>query len=193
MHKNYSFLNKINRAVKLRLIKLMRIKDNRQRIANGFAYGTFLAVFPSSPFNTMLCFLAPLLGGNIVAALLGSWIIGPFIITPFWYYVSYLTGKFLFNVLNINVDYLTYQQIENFLLNLSWRKVITIFFSKQGLISFWHKISGVFWALEFGGLILGIVLAALAYKSIFYIEEWFIKYRQYLRQRRIEKRNNNLN
>jgi len=172
----------LRRLIKYKIIKLMRIPDKRERIARGFAWGTFLAIFPSCPFNTALSFLAPIFGGNIVAALLGTWIIGPFITSPFWYWLSYITGRWIFGLSGIEVTPLTYIRIENFLIkNFSdWDKTIEILFTQKGLLYLWSKMGNYFWALEFGGFILGLIGAFIAYKFIQRIENWFINYKKNL-------------
>jgi len=180
----------LKRLIKLKIIRIMRIHDKRERIARGFAWGTFLAIFPSCPFNTALSFLAPVMGGNIIAALLGAWLVGPFITSPFWYWLSYLTGKWIFNLAGFKVAPLTYLRIKNFLIQnfSSWDNTINLFSTKAGWLYIWDKINRYFWALEFGGLILGIIGAVIAYKFIYRIETWFLKHKKMLQEKRLLKR-----
>lgn len=176
-----------SRLIKYQLIKLMRIKDKRERVARGFAWGTFLAIFPSCPFNTALSFLAPIFGGNIIAALLGAWIVGPFITSPFWYWLSYITGKWIFGLIGIEVSPLSYTRIESFLIKnfSSWDNTFSILFTQNGILYLWSKMSKYFWALEFGGAILGLIGAIIAYKFIHKIENWFLNYKKNLKHKRI--------
>ncbi|HPP86707.1 MAG TPA: DUF2062 domain-containing protein [bacterium] len=184
----------IKRLIKLRLIKLMRIRDKLECIARGFAWGTFLAIWPSVPFNTILCFLAPLFGGNIMAAIIASWTVGPFFISPVYYYLSYLTGKYLFKLFRIPIQVLHYEQIEKFILKISenpFENIYYYFFTSTGLKIFWKNVEGFFFALMIGGLILGIIGAYISYKSIWWIRDWFIEQKKKIlikRKLKIEKR-----
>jgi uncharacterized protein (DUF2062 family) len=177
-------INWFKRGIKFRLIKLMRIKDKTKRIARGFAWGSFLAIWPSMPFNTILSLLmAPLFGGNRIAAVIGSWIVGPFVVAPFYYYFSYLTGKILFSIFNFSVQKITFEQMEKFLYSYMEHPLDNTFYyfaSKQGFTILWDKIDGFFWAMEIGGLILGSIGAFIAYKSVSFIQKWFIKHKEYV-------------
>jgi uncharacterized protein (DUF2062 family) len=181
------------RFIKLNLIKLMRIRDNMERIARGFAWGTFLAIWPSMPFNSLLALLcAPMFGGNRIAALIGSWVVGPFVVAPIYYYLSYLTGKYLFLLLGISVKPITFLQMENFLKNFSenpYQNTLYYLTTKDGFTYFWGKISGFFWAMEIGGAIIGAIGAYMAYKSISAIELWFVRHKQKILKRKKGERN----
>ena len=165
----------------------MRLPDKMEAVARGFAFGAFLAIFPSYPFNTLLCLLAPLIGGNIIAAIIGAWVVGPFITTPFWYYVSYMTGKNLFQFLNIPVKPISYAKFTSFLLRLENHPLDKLYFyftTQKGLALVWFRVKTYFWALEIGGFILGIIGALIAYKSVWWIEEWYKRLKKNIRKRK---------
>jgi len=163
------------RKVKYHLIKMFRIKDSAEKIARGFAWGTFLAIWPSYPFNSLLAFLgAPLFGGNSIVALMATWIVAPLFVTPFYYYASYLTGKHILKWFSVNVEYLTFTQINNFLINFKNEPLLKLkHYAEPGnILKLWGKIDGFFWAMELGGAILGIIGALAAYHSIESIKKW---------------------
>ncbi|HPG30184.1 MAG TPA: DUF2062 domain-containing protein [bacterium] len=183
-------INRLQRIIKLKFIKLMRIQDKLERIARGFAWGTFLAIFPSYPFNTLLSFLAPLFGGNILAAIIGAWVVGPFITTPFWYYVSYIFGKQLFQIFDLPVNPISYNEITRFLVKFAGDPVnlsLYYFITQEGFLHFWNRIKGFFWATEIGGFIIGIIGAIVSYKCVILIERWFIKYKKNLKFKKFRR------
>ena len=65
--------------------------------AKGLAIGVFSGCFPFFGFQTLIgVFLAKLFKGNIVLAVIGTWISNPFTYIPL-YYFNYKVGSIFFN------------------------------------------------------------------------------------------------
>jgi uncharacterized protein len=97
-------MKKINlwRKAKLFFIKLARDRASVHEIALGAAIGTFISVFPTFGFGTLLVLLLyRFLKFNLVAALAMSVISNPFT-SPFFMVLSFKVGSL---ILNTNVQF----------------------------------------------------------------------------------------
>lgn len=83
------------RAVRYVLHRIRRLPDQPSRIALGFACGIFISFTPFFGFHFLgAAGLAWLFGGNIIAALLGTFVGNP-LTTPFMALASISTGRWL--------------------------------------------------------------------------------------------------
>jgi uncharacterized protein len=129
-------MKKINlwRRAKLFFIKLARDRASVHEIALGAGIGTFISVFPTFGFGTLLVLLLyRFLKFNLVAALAMSVISNPFT-SPFFMVLSFKVGSL---ILNTNVQF----NIKTWKDNLS----------KTGIIILWGSllVSGVMGLLAY--------------------------------------------
>lgn len=84
--------NNLIRKIKIFIWKLSRSRDSCQEISIGAALGTFISVFPTFGFGTLLVLLlSRFLKFNLVIALATSIISNPFT-SPFFLLLSYKVG-----------------------------------------------------------------------------------------------------
>jgi uncharacterized protein (DUF2062 family) len=87
--------HKIIRKTKILFWKVSKSRDSELKIAWGAAIGTFISVFPTFGFGTLLVLLlSRFFKFNLLIALTTSVISNP-LTSPFFLLVSYKTGSFL--------------------------------------------------------------------------------------------------
>jgi uncharacterized protein (DUF2062 family) len=135
--------HKIIRKTKILFWKVSKSRDSEIKIAWGAAIGTFISVFPTFGFGTLLVLLlSRFYKFNLLIALATSVISNPFT-SPFFLVLSYKVGSFLFG-----------KQIQFELEN--WKKN----FSETGL------------TILTGSLIVSGILAVIAfYVSLFIVKK----------------------
>jgi uncharacterized protein (DUF2062 family) len=83
------------RKVKILFWKLAKTRDSTEEIAWGAAIGTFISVFPTFGFGTLLVLLlSRFFRFNLVIALAASFISNPFT-SPFFMLLNYKTGSLI--------------------------------------------------------------------------------------------------
>ena len=88
--------HKIIRKTKILFWKVSKSRDSEIKIAWGAAIGTFISVFPTFGFGTLLVLLlSRFFKFNLLIALATSVISNPFT-SPFFLVLSYKVGSFLF-------------------------------------------------------------------------------------------------
>jgi hypothetical protein len=88
--------HKIIRKTKILFWKVSKSRDSEIKIAWGAAIGTFISVFPTFGFGTLLVLLlSRFFKFNLLIALATSVISNPFT-SPFFLLLSYKVGSFLF-------------------------------------------------------------------------------------------------
>ena len=88
--------HKIIRKTKILFWKVSKSRDSEIKIAWGAAIGTFVSVFPTFGFGTLLVLLlSRFFKFNLLIALATSVISNPFT-SPFFLLLSYKVGSFLF-------------------------------------------------------------------------------------------------
>ena len=80
-------------------LKILRLKENPQKIARGFAAGVFAGCLPLMGLQFIVSFLlAILIRGNKLTALMGTWISNPFTYVPL-FLLNFKVGKLIINLL----------------------------------------------------------------------------------------------
>ena len=93
--KNLFSIN-LKRASLFYFLKLIRVKDSKDKLALGFACGSMVSFTPFIGFHFLLAiFFAYLLRGNIVASLIGTFIGNPFTFPFIWIFI-YKVGNIFF-------------------------------------------------------------------------------------------------
>jgi len=102
-------MKKIYRFFKLQKYVLFRIKDFPESVAVGMAWGASVSVTPALGFHLITCYLGTwIMRGNLVAATVGTIIGNPWTF-PFFFYLDYKIGVFLF-----------FDEVENYELKLKF-------------------------------------------------------------------------
>lgn len=127
------------RAVKLQMVRFVRLRGAPDDIAKGMALGVFIGMTPTLGFQMVIAvFAAMIFRENRLAAGLGVWITNP-VTAPFIYLAEYEVGRLLLQVDRIQfAGNLTAETIAS----LSW---------------------GLMGPLLLGSLVFGILSAPLAY------------------------------
>ncbi|MFW5498544.1 MULTISPECIES: DUF2062 domain-containing protein [unclassified Maridesulfovibrio] len=165
MQRNFSRWEKLKRLLKLYYLKLMRINASPHNIAMGVACGVFggcFPVIPGLPLQTVIAVvMAFFTRSSKIAAAIATWISNPFNWLLF-YYVQFKIGTFLLPI-EVQFDPAKWQ-VSDFM-EIGWQGV-TI--------------------LIFGGFVLGVPLAIIAY----FIALYFIRrYRRRKTLRMLARRN----
>ena len=88
-------LGKINKKIKLFFWKIAKTNDSSHEIALGAAIGTFISVYPTFGFGTLIVILLNrFIKFNIIIAFATSIISNPFT-SPFFIYTSYMAGNYI--------------------------------------------------------------------------------------------------
>jgi len=83
----------LKRLIHYWYLRLIRIQATSHHIALGLAVGVFAGLLPIVPFQIAVAVtLALIVRGNKIAAVLGTWVINPFNLVPF-YVMCYYIGK----------------------------------------------------------------------------------------------------
>lgn len=127
------------RAVKLQLVRFVRLRGAPDDIAKGVALGIFIGMTPTLGFQMLIAvFMAMLLQENKLAAGLGVWITNP-VTAPFIYLAEYEVGRVLLQMERIQ-----------FAGNLTTESVAALSWGLMG-------------PLLLGSIVFGILSAPLAY------------------------------
>ncbi len=113
--KNLKNLFSINlkRASLYYFLKLIRVKDSKDKLAIGFACGSMVSFSPFIGFHFLLAvFFAYILRGNIVASLIGTFVGNPFTFPFIWIFIYKVGNIFFKNDQNFSLE-LTFQSLFN--------------------------------------------------------------------------------
>ena len=137
--KKYQLWDNIKSKIKYWINRTKALNGEPRYVAMGMAVGIFVAATPTIPFQTFIAVtMAFILRGSKSAAAIGVWLSNP-ITLPVFYLASYKTGALLLGISN-DTD-ITGQ-------------------TKTGLLKLGFDISI---AAMTGGIVIGIILAILAY------------------------------
>jgi uncharacterized protein (TIGR03546 family) len=157
------------RTIRYYRLKFLRLKGDPESIARGVGLGVFIGITPTLPLHTIaIVVLAPLLRGNIIAAILAATLVSnPFTFFP-QYYLSWHVGNWL---IPCDVSWESIQSLLNLFSDASFRESIIAFsnLGRQTIIT-----------LLTGGVLLAIIPTIAAY---FLARTIIIKFRK----RRFEK------
>ena len=111
--KNLKNLFSINlkRASLFYFLKLIRVKDSKDKLAIGFACGSMVSFSPFIGFHFLLAVIfAYILRGNIVASLIGTFVGNPFTFPFIWIFIYKVGNIFFKNDQNFSLE-LTFQSL----------------------------------------------------------------------------------
>jgi len=150
--------NKILRQFRFIYLKILREKKNPKYNARGVALGLFVAMTPTMGIQTYIAVpLSPLFKANPIFAAATLWITNPVTFIPI-YAFNFMIGAAILGVKSDNsVKFL--KDLLDYMQNIfSNPKGIIILFSKYKS-EFWN----LFWALNLGCIIVGILFAIAGY------------------------------
>lgn len=148
--------------------RVLRLSASPHVVAMGFAAGVFASFTPFIGFHFAICFaIAYLIGGNMVAAALGTWVGNP-ITFPFIWFYTYKFGNLL---LHGNEGALTMRQVSGRLIHLSFGNLIELLKP-----------------MTLGGFMLGVPVAIIFYFIIRRLVFVYQRSRLAAMARRTEKR-----
>ena len=108
--KNLFSIN-LKRASLFYFLKLIRVKDSKDKLAVGFACGSMVSFSPFIGFHFLLAvFFAYLLRGNIVASLIGTFVGNPFTFPFIWIFIYKVGDIFYNNDNNFSLEF-TFQSL----------------------------------------------------------------------------------
>ncbi len=108
--KNLFSIN-FKRASLFYFLKLVRVKDSKEKLALGFACGSMVSFSPFIGFHFLLAiFFAYLLRGNLVAALIGTFVGNPFTFPFIWIFIYKVGNIFFKNDNNFSLEF-TFQSL----------------------------------------------------------------------------------
>ena len=110
--KNLFSIN-LKRASLFYFLKLIRVKDSKDKLAIGFACGSMVSFSPFIGFHFFLAIIfAYILRGNIVASLIGTFIGNPFTFPFIWIFIYKVGNIFFKNDQNFSLE-LTFESLFN--------------------------------------------------------------------------------
>ena len=108
--KNLISIN-LKRATLFYFLKLIRVKDSKDKLALGFSCGSMVSFTPFIGFHFLLAvFFAYLLRGNIVASLIGTFVGNPFTFPFIWIFIYKVGNVFFKNDNNFSLEF-TFQSL----------------------------------------------------------------------------------
>ena len=108
--KNLFSIN-LKRASLFYFLKLIRVKDSKDKLAIGFACGSMVSFSPFIGFHFLLAVIfAYILRGNIVASLIGTFVGNPFTFPFIWIFIYKVGNIFFKNDQNFSLE-LTFQSL----------------------------------------------------------------------------------
>ena len=108
--KNLFSIN-LKRASLFYFLKLIRVKDSKDKLAIGFACGSMVSFSPFIGFHFFLAVIfAYILRGNIVASLIGTFVGNPFTFPFIWIFIYKVGNIFFKNDQNFSLE-LTFQSL----------------------------------------------------------------------------------
>lgn len=123
--------------------RVLRLSASPHIVAIGFAAGVFASFTPFIGFHFVICFsLAYVLGGNLIAAALGTWVGNPLTFPFIWFY----TYKFGNLILHGHEGELSMRQVSGQLLHVSFGNIIEILKP-----------------MTIGGVLIGVPIAIISY------------------------------
>lgn len=148
--------------------RVLRLSASPHVVAMGFAAGVFASFTPFIGFHFVICFtIAYIMGGNMIAAALGTWVGNP-ITFPFIWFYTYKFGNVL---LHGHEGSLSMVQVSGHLLHLSFSNLVELL--KPMML---------------GGFMLGVPAAILFYFLIRRLVFVYQRSRLAIMARRTEKR-----
>ncbi|MGJ8532852.1 MAG: DUF2062 domain-containing protein [Alphaproteobacteria bacterium] len=148
--------------------RVLRLSASPHVVAMGFAAGVFASFTPFIGFHFVICFaIAYLMGGNMIAAALGTWVGNP-ITFPFIWFYTYKFGNLL---LHGHEGALSMREVSGQLLHLSFGNLVDLLKP-----------------MTLGGFMAGVPMAIISYFVIRRLVFVYQRSRLAIIARRTEKR-----
>lgn len=148
--------------------RVLRLSASPHVVAMGFAAGVFASFTPFIGFHFVICFaIAYLMGGNMIAAALGTWVGNP-ITFPFIWFYTYKFGNLL---LHGHEGALSMREVSGQLLHLSFGNLVELLKP-----------------MTLGGFMAGVPVAVISYFIIRRLVFVYQRSRLAIIARRTEKR-----
>ena len=110
--KNLFSIN-LKRASLFYFLKLIRVKDSKDKLAVGFACGSMVSFTPFIGFHFLLAvFFAYVMRGNIIASLIGTFVGNPFTFPFIWIFIYKVGNIFFKNDKTFSLEF-TFQGLFN--------------------------------------------------------------------------------
>lgn len=175
--------NKFIRWLKYLYYRLVRINDTPEKIAQGFALGVFIGVFPSFGIGLIaIIFLATIFKFNKIAGILGTLIAGNPIVSPALTGFSYYIGKKIlwygYTDIRTNLD-IGFNDVMKFLKTLNLHEI-----NNTLVIPLKKGVVGFFVPYTIGMVILCITVTIASY---FIALKLILLYKQYKIRRKRRK------
>ncbi|MCR9236075.1 MAG: DUF2062 domain-containing protein [Alphaproteobacteria bacterium] len=148
--------------------RVLRLSASPHVVAMGFAAGVFASFTPFIGFHFVICFaIAYIMGGNMIAAALGTWVGNP-ITFPFIWFYTYKFGNLL---LHGHEGALSMREVSGQLLHLSFGNLVDLLKP-----------------MTLGGFMAGVPMAIISYFIIRRLVFVYQRSRLAIIARRTEKR-----
>jgi uncharacterized protein (DUF2062 family) len=148
--------------------RVLRLSASPHVVAMGFAAGVFASFTPFIGFHFVICFaIAYIMGGNMIAAALGTWVGNP-ITFPFIWFYTYKFGNLL---LHGHEGALSMREVSGQLLHLSFGNLVELLKP-----------------MTLGGFMAGVPMAIISYFVIRRLVFVYQRSRLAIIARRTEKR-----
>lgn len=148
--------------------RVLRLSASPHVVAIGFAAGVFASFTPFIGFHFVICFaIAYIMGGNMIAAALGTWVGNP-ITFPFIWFYTYKFGNLL---LHGHEGALSMREVSGQLLHLSFGNLVDLLKP-----------------MTLGGFMAGVPMAIISYFIIRRLVFVYQRSRLAIIARRTEKR-----
>ena len=136
--------------------RLRQMQGEPRFVARGMAAGIFIAITPTIPLHTVLAILLAFgIRGSKPAAILGVWVSNPVTI-PIFYYACYKVGLLVTGTTGAGFD-----QVMGLLHFLQGPETWSVKF--EAIRTFARSELHVLWAMQLGGVILGLPPAIAGY------------------------------
>jgi uncharacterized protein (DUF2062 family) len=157
-----NFMESIKRACRYFYYRFIRLQTTPESLARGVALGLFISTTPTFGVQTFIAlFLAAFLRcskiGAVVAAQLTNALTAPFIFLGTYYLGAVILSRPF-----------DQSRLDRLMVDFEWGNVWTSGFS--ALVPLWEGFQDVFVSLWVGGLILGVVFAAIGYFMVLGID-----------------------
>ena len=163
----------VKRARRFFIYRVLSLDDTPHRIALGVAVGFFIALTPTIGFQMILTVLvAALLGANKLVGLPFAWISNPLTVIPIYGPSYWLGGRLLGGGYSWHDFH-----------HAMWHAVVLNGNWLERTRAYWEAALKMFWPLWTGSLIIGAVVASIAYFSVYHA---VVGYRRHRRRKHPE-------
>lgn len=169
---------RLRRVLKQALRWAVRLRGSHHAVAWGVAIGMIVAFSPTIGLQMFIAAgIAHLFGASKPAAVVPVWITNPVTIPPIYAFTYYL-GTFLYDGPSASDVYAMLVDIAKSLGTLQVYEVL------DQATTFFHIGWDIYIPMCIGGLIVGIIAAAISYPVTLWSMQWFNDFRHHRKQKR---------